>query len=157
MVSQSGDFIFDVAAVWLVLQPTNRILSTRRIARNLVYSSVVIGLALLIQLSSLVPAWLFYLVLLGWVVYLVVAIEAARGREIAYPSALIMSILTLVVSLPQPEHYSLATQGFTLTALTFIIGSAIQMATIISVAYYLVLRRREVGIQRKRQASPANG
>jgi hypothetical protein len=121
----------------------------------LVYSSVVIGLALLIQLYSLVPTWLFYLVLVGWVVYLVVAIEAARGREIAYPSALIMSILTLVVSLPQPEHYSLATQGFTLAALTFIIGSAIQIATIISAAYYLFLRRRELGIQRKRQASPA--
>jgi len=139
------------------MQPTNRLLSTRRIARYLVYCSVVIGLALLFQLSSLVPTWLFYLVLLGWVVYLGVAIEAARGREIAYPSAVIMSILTLVVSLPQPEHYSLATQGFTLAASTFIIGSAIQIATIISVTYYLFLRRRELGIQRKRQASPANG
>ena len=139
------------------MQPTNRLLSTRRIARYLVYCSVVIGLALLFQLSSLVPTWLFYLVLLGWVVYLGVAIEAARGREIAYPSAVIMSIPTLVVSLPQPEHYSLATQGFTLAASTFIIGSAIQIATIISVTYYLFLRRRELGIQRKRQASPANG
>src|SRR5882762_2080003 len=107
------------------MQPTNRILSTRRIARYLVYSSVVIGLALLIQLYSLVPTWLFYLVLVGW-----------------------------VVSFPQPERYSLATQGFTLAASTFIIGSAIQIATIISVAYYLFLRRRELGIQRKRQASP---
>jgi len=128
-------------------------MSTRRVARYLVYSSVVIGLALLIQLYSLVPTWLFYAVLGGWVVYLVVAIEAARGREITYPSAVIMSILTLAVSLPQPEHYSLATQGFTLAALTFIIGSAIQIATIISVAYYLFLRRRELGIQRKRHAS----
>src|SRR5438309_9789611 len=139
------------------MQPTSRIMPTRRVARYLVYSSVVIGLALLIQLYSLVPTWLFYPVLLGWLVYLVVAIEAARGREIAYPSAVIMSILTLVVSLPQPEHYSLATQGSTLAALTFIIGSAIQIATIISVTYYLFLRRRELGIQRKRQASPANG
>src|SRR5437879_12997457 len=139
------------------MQPTNRLLSTRRIARYLVYCSLVIGLALLFQLSSLVPTWLFYLVLLDWVVYLGVAIEAARGREIAYPSAVIMSIPTLVVSLPQPEHYSLATQGFTLAASTFIIGSAIQIATIISVTYYLFLRRRELGIQRKRQASPANG
>src|SRR5437870_7305654 len=76
------------------MQPTSRIMPTRRVARYLVYSSVVIGLALLIQLYSLVPTWLFYLVLAGWVVYLFVAIEAARGREIAYPSAVIMSILT---------------------------------------------------------------
>jgi len=128
---------------------------TRRVARYLVYSSVVIGLALLIQLYSLVPTWLFYLVLAGWVVYLFVAIEAARGREIAYPSAVIMSILTLVVSLPQPEHYSLAAHGFTLAALTFIIGSAIQVATIISVAYYLVLRRRELRTQMKDTHRPS--
>src|SRR5438132_8107029 len=136
------------------MQPTSRIMPTRRVARYLVYCSVVIGLALLFQLSSLVPTWLFYLVLLGWVVYLGVAIEAARGREIAYPSAVIMSILTLVVSLPQPEHYSLATQGFTLAASTFIIGSAIQVATIISVAYYLVLRRRELRTKMKGYHSP---
>ena len=137
------------------MQPTSRIVSTRRVARYLVYSSVVIGLALLIQLYSLVPTWLFYLVLAGWVVYLFVAIEAARGREIAYPSAVIMSILTLVVSLPQPEHYSLAAHGFTLAALTLIIGSAIQVATIISVAYYLVLRRRELRTQMKGTHRPS--
>lgn len=118
----------------------------------MVYASVVIGLALLIQLFSLVPNWLFYTILVGWIVYLVVAIEAARGHETAYPSALVLSILTLVVSFPQPEHYSLATQGFTLAALTFIIGSAIQIATIVSVAYYLVLRGRELGMQRKGHA-----
>jgi len=122
-------------------------MSIRRVARYLVYSSVVIGLALLLQLYSLVPTWLFYMVLVGWVVYLVVAIAVARERELAYPSALVMSILTLVVSLPQPEHYSLFAQGLTLAALTFIVGSAVQGATIIFVGYYLVLRRREARIQ----------
>ena len=113
----------------------------------MVYSSVVIGLALLLQLYSLVPTWLFYMVLAGWIVYLAVAIEAAKGLELAYPSALVMSILALAVSLPQPEHYSLFAQGLTLAALTFIVGSAVQGATIIFVGYYLVLRRREARIQ----------
>lgn len=130
------------------MQTTSRILSTRRVSKYLVYASVIVGVALLIQLYSLIPTWLFYTVLAGWLVYLLVAIEAARGKEIAYPSALVMSILTLFVSVPQPEHYSLASQGFTVVTLTFIIGSAIQVATIISVAYYLALRRRELGAQR---------
>src|SRR5713101_9113916 len=121
------------------MQTTSRILSTRRVSKYLVYASVIVGVALLIQSYSLVPPWLFDTVLVGWIVYLLIGIEVARGREIAYPAALVMSTLTLFVSLPQPEHYSLVAQGFTVAALTFIIGSAIQVATIISVAYYLVL------------------
>jgi hypothetical protein len=131
------------------MQATSRILSTRRISQYLVYASVIVGVALLIQLYSIVPAWLFYAVLGGWIVYLLVAIAAAKGSEIAYPSALVMSMLTLFVSLPQPEHYSLVSQGLTFAALTFIIGSVIQLATIFSVSYYLVLRRRELGIRKK--------
>jgi hypothetical protein len=65
---------------------------------------------------------------------LLVTIGAAKGSEIAYPSALIMSILTLFVSTPEPEHYSLVSQGLTIPALTFTIGSAIQLATITSVS-----------------------
>jgi hypothetical protein len=132
------------------MQATSRLLS-RRISQYLVYASVIVGVALLIQLYSLVPGWLFYTVLGGWVVYLLVAIGAARGSEIAYPTALIMSILTLFVSVPQPEHYSLVSQGLTFAALTFVIGSIIQLATIISVSYYLLLRRREPVMRKKGQ------
>ncbi len=124
------------------MQATSRLLSTRGIPQYLVYASVIVGGALLVQLYSIVPSWLFYSVLVGWIVYLLVAIEVARGREIAYPAALIMSTLTLVVSLPQPEHYLLVAQGFTLAGLTFVIGSVIQLATIISVSYYLILKRK---------------
>jgi hypothetical protein len=131
------------------MQATSRLLFTRRISQYLVYASVIVGVALLIQIYSLVPGWLFYTVLGGWVVYLLVAIGVARGFEIAYPSALILSILTLFVSVPQPEHYSLVSQGLTFAALTFIIGSVIQLATIFSVSYYLMLRRRELGIRKR--------
>ncbi len=124
---------------------------TRRVARYMVYSSIVIGLALLIQLYYLVPAWLFYIVLAGWIVYFIVAIEVARGLELAYPSALVMSILTLMVSLPQPEHYSLLAQGLTLASLTLVIGSAVQGVTIIFVGYYLVLRGREARLRNRQE------
>ena len=129
------------------MQATSRLLSTRRISQYLVDASVILGVALLVQLYSIVPSWLFYSVLVGWIVYLLVAIGVARGREFAYPAALVMSILTLFVSLPQPGHYSLVAQGFTLASLTFIIGTVIQLATIISVSYYLMLRRKELSVR----------
>jgi hypothetical protein len=129
------------------MQPTSRTASARRVSKYLVYASVIVGVALLIQLYSVVPSWLFYSFLGGWIVYLLVAIGAARGREIAYPAALVMSVMTLLVSLPQPEHFSLVTQGFTLASLTFILGTVIQLSTIISVLYYLMLRRKELSVR----------
>ena len=71
---------------------------------SLIYVSVILGALLLVQLYGLVDPGLFYSVLIGWVLYLVVAIGASVGREVAYPSALALSILTLLVSLPRPEH-----------------------------------------------------
>jgi len=116
----------------------------RRAADWLIYASVVLGLALLAQLYALmVPSWLFYSALAGWALYLVVAIAVATGRDKAYPSALVLSIVTLAVSLPQPEHYSLADAGPTLASLTFIAGSLLQVGVIILVTSLLILRRRQ--------------
>jgi signal transduction histidine kinase len=125
----------------------------RRIADWLIYASVILGVALLVQLYVLmVPSWLFYSILAGWIVYLVVAIAVATGRDKAYPVALALSIVTLVVSLPQPEHYSLAEAGPTLASLTFIAGSVLQIVVIILVTFSLFLERRPgvrtVSIQR---------
>jgi hypothetical protein len=78
-------------------------------ANWLIYASVILGIALLAQLYTLmVPSWLFYSIFAGWILYLLVAIVVATGSEKAYIAALVLSIVTLAVSLPQPEHYSLA-------------------------------------------------
>jgi len=113
-------------------------------ANWLIFTSVLLGAALLVQLYVLiVPPWLFFSILAGWALYLVVAIGVATGREKAYPTALLLSIATLAVSLPQPEHYSLAEAGATLASLTFIAGSLLQMGVILLVASLLILRRRQ--------------
>src|SRR5712692_7180234 len=84
----------------------------RRGADWLIYASAILGVALLAQLYALmVPSWLFYSILAGWLLYLLVAIGVATGRDKAYPPALVLSIVTLAVSLPQPEHSSLADAG----------------------------------------------
>jgi hypothetical protein len=114
----------------------------KRAVNLLICLSVALGLALLPQIYNLVPAWLFYSVLAGWFAYLLVAIAVARGHEIAYPLAFMLSPLTLAVSLPQPEHYSLASEGMWLATLTFTLGSVLQIALLILIPIYFVKKRR---------------
>jgi hypothetical protein len=105
---------------------------------------VLLGIALLAQLYVLmVPSWLFYSILVGWVLYLLVAVAVATGREKAYSPALVLSIATLAISLPRPEHYSLADGGLKLASLTFISGSLLQIGVIVLTTSFLILRRRE--------------
>ena len=108
----------------------------------LIYASVILGAILLIQLYGLVPSWLFYSVFIGWLLYLVVAIGASVGRELAYPSALALSILTLLVSIPRSEHYSVASDGITLGAFTFLAGSAVQVGVIMAGGTFLLMKHK---------------
>ena len=125
-----------------------RLKRLRRGADWLIYASVILGVALLVQLYALmVPSWLFYSILAGWLLYFLVAIGVATGRDKAYPPALVLSIVTLAVSLPQPEHYSLADAGPTLASLTFIAGSLLQVGVIILVTTFLILKRRQSRIR----------
>jgi len=107
----------------------------------LVYLSVALGLALLPQLHVLVPAWLFYSVLAGWFAYLLVAIGVATDHELAYPLEFVLSILTLAVSLSQPEPYSFASEGMWLATFTFAMGSVLQAALLILIPIYLIKRK----------------
>ncbi len=107
----------------------------------LIYASIILGAALLVQLYSVVPPWLFYSVLTGWIAYLIVAVAIAKGLKMAYPLSLVLAILTLAVSLPRPEHYSLVQAGLSPASLTFIAGSVLQVAVILSVSSYLYMIR----------------
>ena len=118
-------------------------LKTLKVSADLlIYSSIILGVALLLQLYSLVPPWLFYSVLAGWIAYLMVAVAVAKGLKMAYPLSLVLAILTLAVSLPRPEHSSLVQAGLTPASLTFIAGSVLQIAVILTVSSYLVLIRQ---------------
>ena len=117
----------------------------KRAANGLIYASVLLGVALLAQLYALmVPSWLLYSTLAGWALYLVVAVGVATGREKAYHPALVLSIATLAVSLPQPEHYPLADAGPTLASLTFVAGSLLQVGVIFFITSFLILRRKTI-------------
>jgi len=115
--------------------------SLRSAVNVLIYLSVALGVALLPQLYGLVPSWLFFSVLAGWLAYLVVAVLVAKGRSIAYSLAFVLALLTLAVSLPQPEHYSFVEAGPSLASATFLLGSALQLALIILIPVFLYRRR----------------
>ena len=110
-------------------------------ADSLIYASIFLGAALLIQLFAIIPVWLFYSVLAGWIAYLIVALAVAKGLKMAYPLSLVLAILTLAVSLPRPEHYSLVQAGLSPASLTFITGSELQVAVILTVSSYLFMTR----------------
>ncbi len=110
--------------------------SLRRAIDSLIYLSVALGIVLLPQLYGVVPGWLFYSVLGGWLAYSLVAVLTATGRKVAYPLAFILAILTLAVSLPQPEHFSFVEAGLSLASITFLVGSVLQMMLLILIPVY---------------------
>ena len=115
--------------------------SITRSINLLIFLSVALGVLLLPQLYGLVPTWLFYSVLGGWLAYVLVAALAASGRRIAYPLAFVLSILTLAVSVPQPEHQSFVMAGFSLASFTFLAGSVLQLALVILIPIYYLRKR----------------
>ena len=114
----------------------------RRAIDLLIYLSVAFGVLLLPQIYSLVPPWLFYSVLAGWIAYLLVAIATWTHHKRVYPVAFLLAILTLSVSLPEPEHYTFAKDGMWLATLTFMIGSILQLALLVLIPVYLIKDRK---------------
>jgi hypothetical protein len=121
---------------------SGRLKNLKALADLLIYASIFLGAVLLIQLFATVPVWLFYSVLAGWVTYLITAVAIAKGLRMAYPLGLVLAILTLVISLPRPEHYSLVQAGLGPASITFIAGSVLQAAVILTVSSYLFMTRR---------------
>ncbi len=128
------------------MQSNSGVLKTlKSLTRFLIYASILLGATLLVELYAVVPVWLFYSILAGWVAYLITAVAIAKDLKIAYPLSLLLAILTLAVSLPQPEHHSLVEAGPSRASVTFIVGSVLQVAVILKVSNYLVLTRRMSG------------
>ena len=128
------------------MQSNSGVLKTlKTLTRFLIYASILLGATLLVELYAVVPVWLFYSVLAGWVAYLITAVAIAKDLKIAYPLSLVLALLTLAVSLPQPEHLSLVEAGPSPASVTFIVGSLLQLAVILTVSSYLALTRRMSG------------
>jgi hypothetical protein len=111
----------------------------------LVYLSVALGAALLVQAFGLLPRAVAYSILGGWLVYIVAALLVFRKVRLAYPLVLVLAVLTLVVSLPQPAHFSLLNPSQALAAATFLLGSAAQIGLIVLLPLYFATEKENRG------------
>jgi hypothetical protein len=118
-------------------------LKLEREIRILVYLSVILGALLLPQTYTLLPQITFSSILIGWIVYLIAAVLVTKEYKHSYTIVFVLAVLTLIVSLPQQEHYVLIAKGEILAALTFILGSAVQVLLIILIPV-LVIKRRQI-------------
>jgi hypothetical protein len=92
-----------------------------------IYATIGLGPILLLQVYGIVPAFLFYSLLGGWIVYLIAGAGVSLNKNRFYILTSLLSILVLVLSLSQPEHYLFFSQGKVYAALTFLVGDALQV------------------------------
>ncbi|MDA4118909.1 MAG: hypothetical protein OK455_11280 [Thaumarchaeota archaeon] len=110
----------------------------------LVYSSVVLGVMFLYVLYGTpgIPSFLFPSILVGEIIWVACAIAISRKARWAPYMAVVLAVITLGVSLPQPTHYDFAQSGQVVAFLIFTGGSVLQFALIAAVALFAYRSRR---------------
>lgn len=110
----------------------------------LVYASVVLGVLFLYVLRTTagVPSFLFPSILVGELIWIVCAVAISRKLRWAPYMAVVLAVITLAVSLPQPTHYDFAETGQIVAFLIFTGGSVLQFALIAAVALFAFRSRR---------------
>ena len=110
----------------------------------LVYASVVLGLLFLYVLygTAGIPSFLFPSIAVGEVIWIACAVAISRRVAWAPYMAVVLAVITLAVSLPQPTHYDFAETGQVVAFVIFTGGSALQFALIGAVALFVIRSRR---------------
>lgn len=110
----------------------------------LVYASVVLGVLFLYVLHGTggIPSFLFPSILVGEFIWVVCAVAISRGAKWSPYMAVVLAVITLAVSLPQPTHYSFAETGQVVAFLIFTGGAVLQFALIAAVALFVFRSRR---------------
>jgi hypothetical protein len=110
----------------------------------LVYASVVLGVLFLYVLYGTpgIPGFLFPSILVGEVVWVICAVAISRKARYAPYMAVVLALITLAVSLPQPTHYTFAESGQVVAFLIFTGGAVLQFALIAAVALFVLRSKR---------------
>ena len=110
----------------------------------LVNSSVVLGVLFLyvLYVTPGVPSFLFPSILVGEIIWVACAIAISRKARWAPYMAVVLAVITLGASLPQPTHYDFAQSGQVVAFLIFTGGSVLQFALIAAVTLFAYRSRR---------------
>jgi len=109
---------------------------------GLIYATVLLGIVLLYEVSGVVPGWLQASLFAGVGAYAATSLAVAKGYRWSYYIILVLAVLVLAVSLPQPEHYAFATTGQLVPFLIFAAGSVMQVSLLALVPIYLWRTRK---------------
>jgi hypothetical protein len=114
--------------------------AVEKVIAGLVYASVVLGVFFLAVIHGVpgFPSWLFYSIMGGEGAWIVCAVAIAKRVRWAPYLALVLALITLAISLPQPTHYTFAETGQIVAFFIFAAGSAIQVALIIAIAVWRI-------------------
>lgn len=134
------DYDFNVQVKFYCASTKGSMAPAAKFAKLSVYLSVLMGPLLIYQIYRIVPSYVFYSILIGWLLYLLTAIGIAKNIRYFYYAAIVLAALVLAVSIPQPEHYAFFSDGHTFAAITFLVGNLLQVVVIIS-SILTILRR----------------
>ncbi len=112
-----------------------------RTIQGLIIFSTLLGALFLWEARSLLPAMVFDVIFVGWVLFIADSVLTFVRPVASYYLGMALAVLGLVTSLPQPAHYAFFQDGQVLAASIFALGSAAEIAIVVLVAYYVVLSR----------------
>ena len=113
-----------------------------RAIQGLILFSAVLGALFLWEASGLLPASVFDIIAVGWALFVVDSAMTFVRPVASYYLGLVLAVLALSASLPQPAHYTFFAAGEILAGATFTAGTAAQFALIALVVYYAVISRK---------------
>ena len=115
---------------------------TARAIQVLIVGSVLLGVALLFEINSLVPWFVFDFIALGWALFVVDSVLTFVRPALSYYFGLVLAVLALSASLPQSAHWAFIEEGLLIPSAIFITGSVMQVLIVILVLYYAFSVRR---------------
>ncbi len=109
----------------------------------LVYASVVLGVFFLAVIYGFpdFPSWLFYSIMGGEGLWILCAVAVNRRARWGPYMAVVLAVITLVLSLSQPTHYTFAETGQIVAFLIFSVGAVLQVALLAAVSLLFVRGR----------------
>ncbi len=118
-------------------------ITAARSAQALIIFSTVLGVFFLWQAQPLLPQGVFYVLALGWLLFVADSILTFFRPRAAYYLGLVLAVIALGETLSQPEHYALVENGNVSATVILILGSVAQALLIASVAWYIFSERKK--------------
>jgi len=115
---------------------------TARAIQALIIASSVLGIALLLEINSIVPIDVFDFIAFGWVLFVIDSVLTFVKPTVSYYFGLVLALLALSASLPQSAHWSFIESGQLIPSAIFILGSILQVFIVVFVIYWTVALRR---------------